>query len=133
MVPLGPKFVRITSCRPFAALMFMNSAAVRPMTSAFEFSDFTAMAAVYQARTLLCRSSSGRDQASQQLSSGDVQTMVAACPDKLRYEVPQARAIFFSYLTPRTVQPRSSKSRSYDVKLLPSQGRRPVRAEGGAR
>lgn len=35
MVPFGPKFVRITSCSPFAALMFINKAADLPITSAF--------------------------------------------------------------------------------------------------
>lgn len=40
-VPLGPKFVFMTSCRPFAALMFMNRAAWRPMISAAGFSCLT--------------------------------------------------------------------------------------------
>ena len=34
IVPLGPRLDLMTSCRPFAALMFMNRAAPRPMTSA---------------------------------------------------------------------------------------------------
>jgi hypothetical protein len=41
IVPLGPRFVFITSSRPLAALMFMNRAACRPMTSALAFNDCT--------------------------------------------------------------------------------------------
>ena len=37
----GPRFVLSTSCRPFAALMFMNSAASFPSDSAFGFSVLT--------------------------------------------------------------------------------------------
>lgn len=44
IVPFGPRLVRMTSCRPLAALMFMNRAAVRPITSALELRDLTAMA-----------------------------------------------------------------------------------------
>ena len=47
MVPLGPRLDRITSCRPFAALMFMKRAAPRPMTSALELSVFTDVMAGY--------------------------------------------------------------------------------------
>ena len=85
MVPLGPRFVRMTSCRPFAALMFMNSAAVRPMTSAFEFSDFTAMAANVRKEHCCV----GASQAAIRFASGlalcGVQIMVIACPHKLCY------------------------------------------------
>ena len=41
MVPFGPRFVFMTSRRPFEALMFMNKAARRPITSAFGFSVLT--------------------------------------------------------------------------------------------
>jgi hypothetical protein len=41
MVPFGPKLVFMTSCRPLAALMFMNRAALLPMISAFGLSVFT--------------------------------------------------------------------------------------------
>lgn len=41
MVPFGPKFVFMTSRSPFEALMFMNKAARRPITSAFGFSVLT--------------------------------------------------------------------------------------------
>lgn len=42
MVPLGPKLVLRTSCRPRAALMFTASAAWARATSAFGFRVFTA-------------------------------------------------------------------------------------------
>lgn len=38
IVPLGPRFVFMTSRSPLAALMFMNSAPEAPMTSALGFS-----------------------------------------------------------------------------------------------
>jgi hypothetical protein len=41
MVPLGPKLVFMTSYSPLAALMFMNRAALRPITSAFGLSVLT--------------------------------------------------------------------------------------------
>jgi|TARA_B110000971_G_scaffold129308_1_gene132346 hypothetical protein len=40
MVPFGPRFDFITSCSPFAALMFMNSAAARDIISALGLTDF---------------------------------------------------------------------------------------------
>mmetsp|Transcript_351 Transcript_351/g.874 ORF Transcript_351/g.874 Transcript_351/m.874 type:complete len:259 (-) Transcript_351:70-846(-) len=42
MVPLGPRLVFMTSCSPLAALMFMNSAAARPICSALALSCLTA-------------------------------------------------------------------------------------------
>lgn len=39
IVPLGPRLVFITSCKPFAALMFMNNAAALSMDSAFGFTE----------------------------------------------------------------------------------------------
>ena len=39
IVPLGPRLVLITSCKPFAALMFMNKAAALSMLSAFGFTE----------------------------------------------------------------------------------------------
>ena len=41
IVPLGPRFVFITSYNPFAAFIFINRAAWLPITSAFAFSVFT--------------------------------------------------------------------------------------------
>lgn len=41
IVPLGPKFVFITSSSPLAALMFINNAACRPIVSAFAFNACT--------------------------------------------------------------------------------------------
>lgn len=41
MVPLGPRLVLRTSCKPLAALMFMWSAADLLSTSAFGFKTFT--------------------------------------------------------------------------------------------
>ena len=40
MVPFGPRLDFITSCRPFAALMFMKSAAALDMISALGLTDF---------------------------------------------------------------------------------------------
>lgn len=42
MVPLGPRFVLKTSCRPFAALMLIANACVDRATSALGLSDFIA-------------------------------------------------------------------------------------------
>ena len=39
IVPLGPRLVFMTSCKPFAALMFMNNAAALSMDSAFGFTE----------------------------------------------------------------------------------------------
>ena len=39
IVPLGPRLVLMTSCKPFAALMFMNKAAALSMLSAFGFTE----------------------------------------------------------------------------------------------
>lgn len=41
IVPFGPRLDLMTSCRPFAALMFMKRAAPRPMTSALGLRVFT--------------------------------------------------------------------------------------------
>jgi hypothetical protein len=41
IVPFGPRLVFMTSRSPFAALMFMNSAAERPITSALGFRVLT--------------------------------------------------------------------------------------------
>ena len=41
IVPFGPRLVFMTSRSPFAALMFMNSAAERPITSALGFKVLT--------------------------------------------------------------------------------------------
>ena len=46
MVPFGPKLDFITSCRPFAALMFMKSAAALDMISALGFTDFRELEAM---------------------------------------------------------------------------------------
>jgi len=46
MVPFGPKLDFITSCRPFAALMFINSAAALDMISALGFTDLRELEAI---------------------------------------------------------------------------------------
>ena len=44
IVPLGPRLVFMTSWRPFAAFMFIKSAAWEPIVSAWAFTCFTAAA-----------------------------------------------------------------------------------------
>jgi hypothetical protein len=46
MVPFGPKLDFMTSCNPFAALMFMNRAAALDMISALGFTDFKELEAM---------------------------------------------------------------------------------------
>ena len=42
IVPFGPRLLLKTSCKPFAALMFIAKACAALATSAFGFNDFTA-------------------------------------------------------------------------------------------
>ena len=57
IVPLGPRLVFMTSWRPFAAFMFIKSAAWEPIVSAWAFTCFTAAAILTSSSSLLFFSS----------------------------------------------------------------------------
>lgn len=57
MVPLGPRLVLRTSCRPLAPLIFNCRAWAALATSALGFSDFTAAISVYTCVECACASS----------------------------------------------------------------------------